>query len=124
MDNLHPRSRCCSGWGILLTDIIYYEINALHKKYLLTFVFLWAFLSGKTQFQERYSGGQTPYLRMPASLFKVLDRPLGTYTGTIPVNFPLCKVTSGPLSADVALNYNSTGGISVEETRFVCRARF
>jgi YD repeat-containing protein len=50
-----------------------------------------------------------------ASMFKVLDRPLGTFTGTIPVNVPICRVTSGPLSADVALNYTSTGGIRVEE---------
>ncbi len=50
-----------------------------------------------------------------AAMFKVLERPLGTFTGTIPINFPLCSVTSGSLSADISLNYTSTGGIRVEE---------
>jgi YD repeat-containing protein len=50
-----------------------------------------------------------------ASLFKVLERPVGSYTGTVPVNIPVCAVSSGALTADVSLNYNSTGGIKVEE---------
>jgi YD repeat-containing protein len=50
-----------------------------------------------------------------AALFKVLERPLGTYTGTVPISFPMCSLKSGTLSADIALNYNSTGGIRVEE---------
>ena len=50
-----------------------------------------------------------------AALFKVLERPIGTYTGTVPVQFPLFGVSSGPLSANLSLSYNSTGGIRVEE---------
>ncbi|MBO9205410.1 MULTISPECIES: RHS repeat domain-containing protein [Niastella] len=50
-----------------------------------------------------------------AALFKVLERPLGTFTGTIPINFPLCNVNSGSLSADLSLNYTATGGLKVEE---------
>ncbi|WP_160715068.1 hypothetical protein [Chitinophaga solisilvae] len=50
-----------------------------------------------------------------AAMFKVLERPLGTFTGTIPISFPLCSVNSGPLSANISLSYNNTGGIRVEE---------
>jgi YD repeat-containing protein len=50
-----------------------------------------------------------------AAMFKVVERPLGSYTGTVPVSIPLCSVTSGSLSADIALNYTSTGGIRVAE---------
>jgi hypothetical protein len=50
-----------------------------------------------------------------AAMFKVLERPIGTYTGTVPVNFPLYTLSSGTLSANISLNYNSTGGIRVEE---------
>src|SRR5882757_5206526 len=49
------------------------------------------------------------------SIFKVVDRPIGSYTGTVPVTFPLCSIGSGPLSTSVSLNYNSTGGLKVEE---------
>jgi YD repeat-containing protein len=50
-----------------------------------------------------------------ASLFKTLERPLGTATGTIPISFPLLSLSSGSLSASLSLDYNSTGGIRVEE---------
>lgn len=48
-----------------------------------------------------------------ASLFKVLERPVGSYTGTVPVNIPVCAVASGAFAASVSLNYNSTGGTSM-----------
>src|SRR5215217_780282 len=50
-----------------------------------------------------------------AAMFKVFERPLGTYTGTIPISFPLTGLSSGGLSANVSLNYNSTGGVKMEE---------
>ncbi|WP_212003255.1 YD repeat-containing protein [Chitinophaga sp. HK235] len=50
-----------------------------------------------------------------ASLFKVLERPVGNYTGTVPISFPLMSLQSGSLSAALSLEYNSTGGIRVEE---------
>ncbi len=50
-----------------------------------------------------------------AAMFKVLERPLGAFTGTIPISFPLCSVSSGSLTADLSLNYTTTGGIKVEE---------
>ncbi|HJU45211.1 MAG TPA: hypothetical protein VJ647_00445, partial [Chitinophagaceae bacterium] len=56
-----------------------------------------------------------PLLPNAASLFKVLDRPIGTFTGTAPVEFSLCGVGSGPLSTSLSLSYNGTGGIRVEE---------
>lgn len=68
----------------------------------------------QAQFQDNIPEAK-PIPPNAAAMYKVLDRPLGTFTGTIPISFPLCKVTSGPLSADVALNYTSTGGIRVEE---------
>lgn len=45
----------------------------------------------------------------------MLERPVGNYTGTVPVSFPLISIQSGPLSAALSLEYNSTGGIRVEE---------
>ena len=50
-----------------------------------------------------------------AALFKVLERPVGTFTGTVPVQFPLCGINSGGLSTFLSLSYNSSGGIRVEE---------
>jgi len=50
-----------------------------------------------------------------AALFKVLERPTGTFTGTVPVQFPLCGVNSGGVSSSLSLSYNGTGGIRVEE---------
>ncbi len=67
-----------------------------------------------SQFQENIPKAK-PIPPNAASMFKVLERPVGTYTGTSPVNFSLCSITSGDLSADISLNYNSTGGIKVEE---------
>lgn len=71
-------------------------------------------LTGFGQFQDKIPA-VAPIPPDAAAMFKILERPLGTYTGTIPISFPLVQFTSGPLSADVQLNYNSTGGIRVEE---------
>lgn len=57
----------------------------------------------------------TPMAPDAASIFKVLERPLGNYTGTVPVSFPLLSISSGSLSNSLSLDYNSTGGIRVEE---------
>ncbi|WP_315817183.1 hypothetical protein [Paraflavitalea speifideaquila] len=48
-------------------------------------------------------------------MFKTLERPIGTYAGTVPISFPLFGVSSGPIAANLSLDYNSTGGIKVEE---------
>jgi hypothetical protein len=66
------------------------------------------------QYQENLPEAK-PIPPNAAALFKTLERPVGTYTGTIPVNFPLCSVSSGALTAGLSLDYNSTGGIKVEE---------
>ncbi|WP_161964169.1 RHS repeat domain-containing protein [Chitinophaga flava] len=50
-----------------------------------------------------------------ASIFKVLERPVGNYTGTVPISFPLMSLQSGSLGAAISLEYNNTGGIRVEE---------
>ena len=50
-----------------------------------------------------------------AALFKSQDRPVGSYTGTTPINIPLFSVRSGGLEAAVNLDYGN-GGIKVEET--------
>ena len=84
------------------------------KRYVLTSFFLCLVFLGKAQFQQDIPEAR-PIPPNAAAMFKVLDRPLGSYTGTVPVNIPICRVTSGPLAADVALNYTSTGGIRVEE---------
>src|ERR1044072_7781183 len=66
------------------------------------------------QYQENLPQAK-PIPPNAAALFKVLERPVGTYTGTIPINFPLCSVSSGSLTTSLSLDYNSTGGIKVEE---------
>ncbi|WP_257668290.1 hypothetical protein [Parapedobacter tibetensis] len=49
-----------------------------------------------------------------AALFKVTQRPQGSYTGTTPIQIPLYQVTAGSLSVPVTLSY-ANGGIRVEE---------
>lgn len=49
------------------------------------------------------------------AMFKVLERPTGSFTGTVPVNFPLLSLSSGPLQTGLSLSYSGTGGIRVEE---------
>src|SRR5262249_35701909 len=114
-------SRCrrhrqwCFALAMGLTDItITRPTYNRMKKCILLFLLVSSCLMGYAQFQEN-TPAPKPIAPNAASLFKVLDCPLGTFTGTIPISFPLCRVTSGPLSADVALNYTSTGGIKVEE---------
>lgn len=58
--------------------------------------------------------GVRPMTPNIAALFKLTDRPVGSFTGTAPVSFPLMTVTSGPLSVNLSLDY-STSGIKVEE---------
>jgi YD repeat-containing protein len=70
--------------------------------------------NGYAQYQANLPASK-PIPPNAAALFKILERPLGTYTGTVPISFPLCSLGSGPLSADIALNYTATGGIRVEE---------
>lgn len=81
---------------------------------LLSFVLLLFGQPGAGQYQENLPRAK-PIPPNAAALFKTLERPLGTYTGTIPISFPLCSVSSGALTADVSLNYTGTGGIKVEE---------
>ncbi len=47
-------------------------------------------------------------------MFKVVDRPLGTFTGTTPIDIPLCSVSSGNLTVPLSMSYNN-GGIKIEE---------
>ena len=83
------------------------------KKFIL---FCWASIAftGFAQYQENLPQAK-PIPPNAAAMFKVLERPVGTYTGTIPISFPLYGVSSGSLTANLSLDYNSTGGIKVEE---------
>jgi len=80
------------------------------------FLFGWAGIActASAQYQENLPQAK-PIPPNAAAMFKVLERPVGTYTGTIPINFPLCGVSSGALTVNLSLDYNSTGGIKVEE---------
>jgi YD repeat-containing protein len=49
-----------------------------------------------------------------AALFKAIDRPAGSFTGTTPISIPLCKVNAGDIDVPVAMTYNN-GGIKLEE---------
>lgn len=50
-----------------------------------------------------------------AAMFKVLEKPLGASTGTVPVTFDLFSISDGKIAIPIKLDYNSTGGIKVEE---------
>ncbi|BAV09096.1 hypothetical protein FLA_5144 [Filimonas lacunae] len=49
-----------------------------------------------------------------AALFKAEQKPVGSFTGTTPINIPLCQLSDGPLTVPVGISYNN-GGIKVEE---------
>lgn len=72
------------------------------------------YLPGFAQFQQNVPLVK-PISPDAAAMFKVLEKPIGSYTGTVPVNFPLMSLNTGELTAGLSLNYNSTGGIRVEE---------
>lgn len=83
-------------------------------KYISLFLVANIYLTGFAQYQENLPQVK-PVPPNVAALFKTLERPLGNFTGTIPIDFPLCGVNAGGLSANVSLSYTSTGGIRVEE---------
>lgn len=67
--------------------------------------------------QDQYSGDipvARPVTPNSAALFKAEQRPVGSYTGTTPINIPLYNLTAGDLQVPVNLNYHN-GGIKVEE---------
>jgi YD repeat-containing protein len=86
----------------------------MKKNLCLLFFFLLQIIACSAQFQAEMPLAK-PIPPNAAAMFKVLERPLGSYTGTVPINFPLASITSGPLTANISLNYNSTGGIRVAE---------
>lgn len=86
----------------------------LTKAAALSFILMGFALFSMSQYQEHLPQAK-PIPPNAAAMFKVLERPLGSYTGTIPISFPLLSVRSGSLSTSLSLNYNSTGGIRVEE---------
>jgi hypothetical protein len=67
--------------------------------------------------QSPYTGSipkVTPVSPNSAALFKAVERPVGTFTGTTPIDIPLPSISAGSLSVPVSVNY-SNGGIRVEE---------
>lgn len=86
-----------------------------HHFFFPLFLFFILGLAGYSQVNPIDVPKTTPLPPNLASLFKVLERPIGASTGTIPVDFPLCGITSGALSANLSLSYTSTGGIKARE---------
>ncbi|MBO9566973.1 MAG: RHS repeat protein [Niastella sp.] len=67
--------------------------------------------------QEPYTGTLpklAPVTPNSAALFKVMERPVGSFTGTTPIDIPMYTLGSGNITVPVALNYHN-GGIRVEE---------
>lgn len=54
-----------------------------------------------------------------ASMFKAVQRPVGSYTGTTPIDIPVYNVKCNSLAVPVSLSYNN-GGIRVEEVAGWC----
>ncbi|HVI44864.1 MAG TPA: RHS repeat domain-containing protein [Chitinophaga sp.] len=84
------------------------------KKTLILHLLLFTLIAAYGQYQNKVPA-VTPVSPNSATLFRVLERPIGTYTGTVPVSFPLFTFTSGTLSMQFSLNYNNTGGVRIEE---------
>ena len=84
--------------------------------FLLVVTITFAFVLSIANCQAQPNNGPGPVLVTPnaAAIFRSQERPIGTYTGTAPVNIPICTVNSGPLSLPVSLDYNM-GGIKVDE---------
>jgi len=74
-------------------------------------IFLWSAADGQYDGSVPVASPVTPNA---AALFKAGDRPMGGFSGTIPVNIPLFTPSTGSLQVPVALDYNN-GGIRVEE---------
>ena len=55
-----------------------------------------------------------PVTPTAAALFKASERPVGSFSGTTPINIPLFSMSTGGLQLPVTLDYNN-GGIRVEE---------
>ena len=65
----------------------------------------------------QYDGGVTPISPVPpnaAALFKPAERPIGSFSGTVPVEIPIHNVAIGNINVPISLNY-ATGGIKVSE---------
>ncbi|MFH7017275.1 RHS repeat domain-containing protein [Flavobacterium sp. FlaQc-47] len=86
-----------------------------HHSLLFLFIFFILGLVGYSQVNPIDVPKTTPLPPDLATLFKVLERPVGASTGTVPVEFPLCGITSGLLSTNLSLSYVSTGGIKARE---------
>jgi len=72
-----------------------------------------AYLPGKGQYE-----GTIPKVTVvspnEASLFKASERPVGNFSGTVPIDIPIYTVSAGNIQMPFSLNYH-TGGIKVEE---------
>lgn len=56
----------------------------------------------------------TPVNPAAASLFKVVEHPIGNFSGTVPVDFPIYSLEGRNVKLPITVSYH-TGGIKVEE---------
>ncbi|TXJ29018.1 MAG: hypothetical protein E6Q24_04900 [Chitinophagaceae bacterium] len=65
----------------------------------------------------QYDGSEAkaiPVTPNVASMFKATERPIGTFTGTVPIDIPFYSITAGSAIINLGLSYHN-GGIKVEE---------
>jgi YD repeat-containing protein len=76
-----------------------------------------SFMLGVLFSVAQYDGSITPVSPVTpnaAALFKPTERPLGSFSGTVPVSIPLYTLQLGGMKVPISLNY-AMGGIKVEE---------
>jgi YD repeat-containing protein len=82
---------------------------------ILTLLFSWMAYSMASYGQYDGSVPQiAPMAPEEAALYKLSERPAGSFNGTTPIGFPLHTLSCGEIAVPVSINYNN-GGIKVEE---------
>lgn len=93
----------------------YYTYSSSMKAIFIVLILIALPWEGKSQ--PSYTGSLpkvSPVSPNAAALFKAVERPIGSYTGTTPISVPLYTITVGGLSVPISINYHN-GGIRVEE---------
>jgi YD repeat-containing protein len=89
------------------------EKSLARKNNLILFILLVLFSEGYSQYNGILQYGIPPAPDV-ASMFKAVERPIGTFTGTTPIDIPIYSAKSRDLSIPLSLSYNNSG-IKVEE---------
>ena len=85
----------------------------MKKKFLAVLVLFIPFYSSAQEYGTLMN--LNPVSPNAAQLFKTWDKPIGTYTGILPINIPIHTPSRLGVTLPITLNYTGGGGIKVEE---------